>query len=79
MACRQPTVVGVARIGPVFTPCEHRGHGYGSAATARATADILADPAIPVLFTDLANPTSNKIYEALGYRAVEDRLALRFT
>ncbi|HEV7204864.1 MAG TPA: GNAT family N-acetyltransferase [Jatrophihabitans sp.] len=78
MACRQPTVVGVARIGPVFTPREHRGHGFGSAVTARATADILADSAIPVLFTDLANPTSNKIYEALGYRAVEDRLALRF-
>jgi predicted GNAT family acetyltransferase len=33
---------------------------------------------VPCLYTDLANPTSNKIYQALGYRRVLDRTSLRF-
>jgi hypothetical protein len=32
-----------------------------------------------VLFTDLANPTSNALYQRLGYRPVSDRLVLSFT
>jgi len=40
---------------------------------------VLADGAIPVLFTDLANPVSNRIYPPLGYYPVEDRLFVRFT
>ncbi|MGH3343395.1 MAG: GNAT family N-acetyltransferase [Carbonactinosporaceae bacterium] len=70
---------GVIRVGPVFTPEEHRRLGYGSAVTAaasRAALDRAADAV--VLFTDLANPTSNSIYQRLGYRAVEDRLILLF-
>jgi predicted GNAT family acetyltransferase len=31
-----------------------------------------------VLFTNLANPTSNSIYQRLGYRPVEDRLVVGF-
>ena len=31
-----------------------------------------------VLYTDLANPTSNALYERLGYRPVEDRVVLTF-
>jgi predicted GNAT family acetyltransferase len=61
-------------IGPVYTPPPQRGRGYGSAVTALATRSILEEGAVPVLFTDLANPTSNKIYQALGYQAVEDRV-----
>lgn len=76
MACRRPVLAGSARIGPVYTPPQHRGHGYGSGVTAAATHAVLADGGVPVLFTDLANPTSNKIYRALGYRPVEDRLVL---
>lgn len=78
LASRQPVVAGSARIGPVYTPPAERARGYGSAVTAAATRDILDDGAIPVLFTDLANPTSNKIYEALGYQRVEDRTEYRF-
>jgi predicted GNAT family acetyltransferase len=78
LAARQPVVAGSARIGPVYTPPGLRGRGYGSAVTAIATQDILDDDAIPVLFTDLANPTSNKIYAALGYYPVEDRMDCRF-
>ena len=31
-----------------------------------------------VLYTDLANPTSNALYQRLGYRPVEDRVVLSF-
>lgn len=78
LAARRPVVAGSARIGPVYTPPAQRGHGYGSAVTAAATRDILEDGGIPVLFTDLANPTSNKIYQLLGYRPVEDRVTVTF-
>jgi GNAT superfamily N-acetyltransferase len=77
-ACARTPIAGVARIGPVYTPPEHRGHGYGSAVTAAATRAVLAAGAIPVLYTDLANPTSNKIYQAIGYRPVTDRAAVWF-
>jgi GNAT superfamily N-acetyltransferase len=78
MAARRPPAAGVSRIGPVYTPPEHRGHGYGSAITARAAFDILDIAAVPVLFTDLANTTSNKIYRAIGFRPVTDRASVSF-
>jgi GNAT superfamily N-acetyltransferase len=78
MAVGRPPTYGVARLGPVYTPPEHRGSGFGSAVTAAATADVLAAGGVPVLYTDLANPTSNRIYRRLGYRAVEDRLHVQY-
>jgi predicted GNAT family acetyltransferase len=63
---------GVTRIGPVYTPREHRGRGYASRAVAGVSAGYLADGVRCCLFTDQANPVSNRIYEALGYRAVVD-------
>ncbi len=79
MASRNVLVAGVSRIGPVYTPPEQRRHGYGAAVTAACTQDALASGARQVvLFTDLANPTSNAIYQQIGYRAVDDRLILRF-
>ncbi len=63
---------GVVRIGPVYTPREQRGHGYASAAVAEVSRRILAAGHRACLFTDQANPTSNRIYEALGYRRVVD-------
>jgi predicted GNAT family acetyltransferase len=61
------------RIGPVYTPKEFRGHGYGSAVTA-AVSQMLLDSGrkFCFLFTDLSNPTSNKIYQNIGYRPVCD-------
>jgi GNAT superfamily N-acetyltransferase len=76
-AWRRAAVAGSARIGPVYTPAEHRGRGYGSAVTAAATQDVLNDGAVPVLFTDLANATSNHIYRELGYTPVEDRVEIQ--
>ncbi|MDQ1743826.1 MAG: hypothetical protein QOE23_2165 [Pseudonocardiales bacterium] len=79
MASRNVLVAGVSRIGPVYTPPEQRRHGYGAAVTAACTQDALDRGARQVvLFTDLANPTSNAIYQQIGYRAVDDRLILRF-
>ncbi len=78
LASRRPVEGGSARIGPVYTPPGDRGRGYGSAATSAATRDVLDLGAVPVLFTDLDNPTSNKIYQALGYEAVEDRAVIIF-
>jgi len=68
---------GAQRIAPVYTPPEHRGHGYASAAVAEVSRRILASGATPCLFTDQANPTSNKIYQAIGYRVVVDMINLR--
>lgn len=67
-----PPAYGVARIGPVFTPREQRGRGYASAAVAAVSSALVADGVRVCLFTDQANPTSNRIYEALGFRPVVD-------
>ncbi|MER5863879.1 GNAT family N-acetyltransferase [Kitasatospora sp. NPDC002040] len=70
---------GMSRIGPVYTPPEHRGRGYASGVVAAGSAHALAAGADEVLlFTDLANPTSNSIYRKLGYRPVEDCVSLSF-
>ena len=69
---------GVVRVGPVYTPPEQRGRGYGTAATAAATAGILSTGAQACLFTDLGNPISNSIYQRIGYRAVTDCVELAF-
>lgn len=63
---------GVARVGPVYTPKAQRGRGYASAAVAAVSRQIVESGSRACLFTDQANPTSNKIYEALGYRPVVD-------
>ena len=62
-------VAGVARIGPVYTPPSLRGRGYATSAVAATSRCALAGGAERcMLFTDLANPTSNKIYAEVGYR-----------
>ena len=72
-------VAGMVRVGPVYTPPELRGRGYACAVTAEVSRAALAAGAGEVLlYTDLANPTSNALYQRIGYRAVEDRLVLAF-
>ncbi len=61
------------RIGPVYTPPEQRRRGYASALTAAASQDQLdRGRRFTFLFTDLSNPTSNRIYRAIGYEPVCD-------
>jgi GNAT superfamily N-acetyltransferase len=79
MAVASAPIGGMSRVGPVYTPPEHRGRGYGSAVTAavsRAARDAGAHDVI--LFTDLANPTSNSIYQKIGYRPVYDSTEIEF-
>jgi predicted GNAT family acetyltransferase len=64
---------GVARIGPVFTPREHRGLGYAGATVAEVSRMLRDAGARVTLFTDQANPVSNTLYQRLGYRAVVDQ------
>jgi RimJ/RimL family protein N-acetyltransferase len=66
------TAAGVGRIGPVWTPPERRRRGYAAAVTTAATQAILDTGATAVLYTDLANPTSNGVYARLGYRMVAE-------
>ena len=79
LAGHTPVVAGMSRIGPVYTPPELRGHGYAAGATVAATKAALARGADEVLlFTDLANPVSNRLYQRLGYQPVSDRARLSF-
>jgi GNAT superfamily N-acetyltransferase len=70
---------GMQRVGPVYTPPQWRRRGYGGAVTAAVSQSALdAGVAEVLLYTDLANPTSNALYPRLGYRPVEDRIVLAF-
>ena len=67
-----PTPHGI-RIGPVYTPPELRGRGYASACVAGASQQLLESGyEFCFLFTDLENPTSNHIYQVIGYEGVCD-------
>ncbi len=63
---------GVTRIGPVYTPRDQRGRGFASRAVAEVSQQYVERGVRCCLFADQANPTSNKIYEAIGYRKVVD-------
>ncbi len=72
-------VAGMARIGPVYTPPKLRGHGYAAAATAAAAQWALDAGATRVLlFTDLANPVSNRLYPRIGFVPVYDGVDVDF-
>lgn len=67
-----------SRVGPIYTPPELRGRGYASGLTAALTERLLERKRFCFLFTDLANPTSNSIYQRIGYRSVTDITVWRF-
>jgi RimJ/RimL family protein N-acetyltransferase len=80
MAGTTRPVAGVVRVNGVYTPPAERRRGYGGAATAAVSRAAQAAGATDVvLFTDLANPTSNALYQRLGYRPVDDRVLLELT
>ncbi|MFE9393825.1 GNAT family N-acetyltransferase [Streptomyces flavidovirens] len=77
MAGASRPAAGTVRVAPVYTPPRWRGRGYAAAVTAAvsgAARDAGADEVL--LFTDLANPTSNGVYQRIGYRAVADRVEI---
>ncbi len=73
-----PTPGGI-RVAPVYTPPEERGRGYATALVADLSSHLLATGRRRLfLFTDLGNPTSNHIYQTIGYRPVIDLEEYRF-
>lgn len=66
-------------ISTVYTPRDHRGRGYASACVAQLSQKFLQEgKRFCFLFTDLKNPTSNRIYQNVGYKPVCDFRHLHF-
>lgn len=78
MAMASVPAGGVTRISYVYTPPGHRGHGYASAVTAAISERQRARGLTCMLYTDLANPTSNGIYTAIGYRRLGETADIEF-
>ena len=73
-----PTPNGI-RIGPVYTPPRHRGHGYATALVAAQSAWLLAHGwTFCFLYTDLSNPTSNGVYRRIGYEQIGEAADIAF-
>lgn len=73
-----PTPHGI-RVGAVFTPPELRKRGYaGTLVATLSQAELSAGRTFCFLYTDLGNPTSNKIYQDIGYEPVCDVDEYRF-
>ncbi|MDJ0346039.1 GNAT family N-acetyltransferase [Streptomyces sp. H10-C2] len=80
MAGTTRPVAGMVRVVAVYTPPERRGRGYAGAVTAAVSRVALdAGAEAVLLFTDLANPTSNALYRRLGYLPVQDHVALTYS
>lgn len=80
MAARARPTRHVVVVNEVYTPPEYRNRGYATAAVA-ALSQLLLDEgyACCSLYTDLANPTSNRIYQRIGYRPVADSVMISFS
>ena len=73
MAVRKRPLLGGWSIAGVYTPPEHRRHGYAGAVVHALASRLVADGATyVVLYTDLANPTSNRLYADIGFVPVAD-------
>lgn len=67
----------IGRVGPVYTPKEFRKNGYASLITAHVTKKVIEQDAIATLYTQAENPTSNKIYQELGYVLVDENRRIK--
>lgn len=73
----RPTKRGIT-VSLVFTPQEERRKGYARTLVAAISKELLKDYAFCVLYTDMMNPTSNKIYQEIGYEKIVDSVHLGF-
>ncbi|WP_394428136.1 GNAT family N-acetyltransferase [Streptomyces sp. SGAir0957] len=79
MAAATSVTGGMVRVDPVYTPAHLRGRGYAGAVTVETSgAALTAGATDVVLFTDPANPTSNALYQRLGYVHIADFAGYRF-
>ncbi|WP_411145020.1 GNAT family N-acetyltransferase [Streptomyces sp. x-80] len=80
MAAATSIVGGMVRVDPVYTPAHLRGCGYAGAVTVEVSRTALAAGATDVvLFTDPDNPTSNALYQRIGYVHVADFAGYKFS
>jgi predicted GNAT family acetyltransferase len=77
MASISAPIEGMSRISLVYTPPEHRRQGYAAALTA-ALCQTSLDAGVreTLLFTDLANPTANGVYQRIGFEPISDAVIL---
>ncbi|TQR12545.1 GNAT family N-acetyltransferase [Psychrobacillus lasiicapitis] len=73
----RPTANGVT-VSLVFTPKEERKKGYARTMVAAGSNELLKEFKFCVLYTDMLNPTSNKIYQEIGYKKLIDSVHLGF-
>jgi len=78
MATSREPVQGVVCLAGVYTPLEKRKHGYAAACVYALSKHLRDAGHRCILYTDLGNPTSNSIYQRIGYRAVGEALRYRF-
>ena len=72
----RPTTNGIT-VSLVFTPAEKRRKGYGRTMVAAVSKELLKEFKFCVLYTDMMNPTSNKIYQEIGYQKLVDSVHLK--
>jgi len=70
MACSSRPTRNCVTVNYVYTPKKFRAKGYGSSVTHQLSKYLLTKHKTCALFTDLDNPTSNSIYQKIGYREV---------
>jgi len=74
----RPTENGMT-VGGVYTLKEHRQKGYATALVSELSQNILNfGKKFCILYTDLSNPTSNSIYQKIGYKPVVDSISYSF-
>jgi hypothetical protein len=79
MAAAVGTTPNGIRVGYVYTPPSFRGFGYATASVASLSQSLLNDgKRFCFLYTDLANPISNAIYQRIGYQPVSDVVDVDF-
>ncbi|OQQ13340.1 GNAT family N-acetyltransferase [Streptomyces sp. M41(2017)] len=80
MAGSTPMIGGMVRVDPVSTPARFRGRGYAGAVTVEVSSAASAAGATDVvLFADPRNPTSNALYQRIGYVHLADFTGYRFS
>lgn len=73
----RPTKNGIT-VSLVFTPKEERKKGYARTLVAAGSKELLRTYDFCVLYTDMMNPTSNKIYQEIGYEKIADSVHVAF-
>jgi len=65
-------------ISLVYTPEHYRGNDYASSAVYQLSKQLLETQQFCALYTDLQNPTSNSIYQKIGYKWVCESIMYEF-